>query len=99
MRVDATLIRTCVKRPFSRFLASTYAGHDGRAPTWGLHYEHASNSNKRLRRSGAIIMSTRVVFDLARSDTPNITLVVSHVARIDTPKSCDAMSAKSNPPT
>ena len=36
---------------------------------------------------------------MARSDTPNITLVVSPVARIDTPNSCDAMSAKSNPPT
>ena len=35
---------------------------------------------------------------LARSDTPNITLVVSWVARSDTPDSCDAMSAKSNPP-
>ena len=46
-----------------------------------------------------LVIHTRVVFHLASSDTPNITLFVSRVARSDTPNSCDAMRAKSNPPT
>ena len=37
------------------------------------------------------IMPTRVVSHLARSDTPNITLVVLRVASSDTPNSCHAM--------
>ena len=36
---------------------------------------------------------------LARSDTPNMTWVVSRLDRSDTPNSCDDIGVKSNPPT
>ena len=44
-----------------------------------------------------IIIYTRVVSHLARSDTPNIYWVVSRVASSDTP-SWDTIGEKTNPP-